>query len=857
MNIYFSTIRSLVVLALVLSSLSAKAQGFVSLDPQISSNDITVGDDFCVDFELLNIELLSSIQFSLVYDDALLSFSSFSSPVLPGFTDSNFNLISEGFIAVSYDPSISDYPNGLSIDSEVFVFQVCFEALAETEMTSISITDEPVVFEVTSNGTLRKVQGSSVSFDIMAEDIDCPFDGIKLEIEETCGSSGYNVCIDVFADDFEGVLSKQYSIMYDPSVLAFTNAGDFILPNLFTENIANPFPGFITVSWFSDDLIDGTSLDGKQKIYELCFDVIEEGTGSSSTYLSIGSTPAPMEAISNSLDEMDIWRVDGKLDINIPDCDNNGDPIGPLSFNISDYEVVSGSNICIPITVSGFSTINSFQYSINYDPLLLEFTSTNFVGFPGFTSSNINNVSPGAIGLSWDTSDPSNGTTVLDNTVLVELCFDVIGSAGSTAVEFTCSPVPIEILNNMFEFVFADFNTGSVSIIGQGPEGFTLELSDTSGELGDVVCVDVTTSNFDNILGMQFSIDYDSTALNYVGVEGINLPDFFDSNVGNPSAGVLTLSWFSASDLVNGASVPDGTAIFQICFDVIGDVGVYPIEFTGKPSPIEVIDALTLTPINPVNLVGGEVEIEEIEIGTGDLELDISTETAQNGENVCLDVTASNFENVLAMQFSIDYDEIALNYTGVEGINLADLTVASIINLSPGALSFSWFSNSDLINGATVPDGTAIFQICFEVIADDGVYPVEFRNSPTPIEFVDAITFSVINPVNLDDGGVNIVSFFNSDMDLNVDANSTNILYQNKPNPASESTTVSFDLSEAGIVKFDLFKENGVLVKSFSNEYEAGITEIQLNDLKEPGLYYYTISGQGFSLGKRMIVVSE
>jgi len=158
MNIYFSTIRSLVVLALVLSSLSAKAQGFVSLDPQISSNDITVGDDFCVDFELLNIELLSSIQFSLVYDDALLSFSSFSSPVLPGFTDSNFNLISEGFIAVSYDPSISDYPNGLSIDSEVFVFQVCFEALAETEMTSISITDEPVVFEVTSNGTLRKVK---------------------------------------------------------------------------------------------------------------------------------------------------------------------------------------------------------------------------------------------------------------------------------------------------------------------------------------------------------------------------------------------------------------------------------------------------------------------------------------------------------------------------------------------------------------------------------------------------------------------------------------------------------------------------------------------------------------------------
>ena len=94
-------------------------------------------------------------------------------------------------------------------------------------------------------------------------------------------------------------------------------------------------------------------------------------------------------------------------------------------------------------------------------------------------------------------------------------------------------------------------------------------------------------------------------------------------------------------------------------------------------------------------------------------------------------------------------------------------------------------------------------------------------------------------------------------MGINMENKVKDELYQNKPNPVIESTIVSFNLSEAGSIQFDLYKENGVLVKSFSNEYEAGINEIQLDNLNEPGLYYYTISGQGFSLGKRMIVVAD
>ena len=754
MNINLFVIRCLLTLGFVLSSLSINAQGHVSLAPQISSSDISVGDEFCIDFSLDNIELLGSIQFSLEYDESVLSFADFSSPVLPGFTGDNFNASTEGFITVSYDTPIDEYPNGFSVDAELIVFQVCFEAIGETAYTSISTSDNPVEFEVSSNGNLRKVQDSSVSLDIAAEETDCPFDGIKLELEETCGSSGYNVCVDVFADDFEGVVSKQYSIVYDPSVLTFTNAGDFLLSNLFPNNIANPFPGFITVSWSSDDLVNGTSFAGRQKIYEICFDIIEESTGSSSTYLSIGSTPTPMEAISNSLEELDVWRIDGKLDINIPDCANNGEPISSPSFNISDYEAVLGDMICIPVTVNDFSNILAFQYSISYDPSALTFVNTNLTGFPDLLDFNVSNPSEGILSVAWTSnSDLVNGVTVDDNTAVFELCFDVIGSNGWYPIDFTSNPSPMEVVNTSGQFLSADFNSGSVTITGQGSEFFTLELNDANGELGDVVCIDVTADNFEHILAMQFSIDYDETALAFNGIEGINLPDLTPANFGNPNPGDLTLSWFSSSDLINGATVPDGTTLFQVCFDVIGAEGVYPIEFSNSPSATEIIDAQSTTPISPQILLNGEVEIHD---NPAAFSLEVSTESAQEGDNICLDVTANNFENILGMQFSINYDATALVYSGPGNINLDGITANSFFVTQPGSLTMSWFCSSDLINGATVSDGTVIFQLCFDVIGEEGNYPIEFSNSPISILIVDGLTSTAIDPLNLVNGEVEI-----------------------------------------------------------------------------------------------------
>jgi hypothetical protein len=271
--------------------------------------------------------------------------------------------------------------------------------------------------------------------------------------------------------------------------------------------------------------------------------------------------------------------------------------------------------------------------------------------------------------------------------------------------------------------------------------------------------------------------------------------------------------------LTNGATVPDGTTIFQICFDAIGSEGVYPIGFSNTPTSIEIIDALTTTVIDPVNLVGGEVEIEDLIIGTDDFTLDISEETTLSGENVCVDVTASNFDNILAMQFSIDYDETALTYTGIEGVNLVDLTAANFGNPTPGVVTLSWTSNSDLVNGATVPDGTTIFQICFDAIGSDGVYPVEFSNTPTSIEIIDALTTTIINPVNLVNGEVEIGED-NDDATITLTA-SEHVVPQGDPVCVSISSTAFEQLVNL----------------SFEVEYDEDILVFdQVDNIQLPGL---------------------
>ena len=79
---------------------------------------------------------------------------------------------------------------------------------------------------------------------------------------------------------------------------------------------------------------------------------------------------------------------------------------------------------------------------------------------------------------------------------------------------------------------------------------------------------------------------------------------------------------------------------------------------------------------------------------------------------------------------------------------------------------------------------------------------------------------------------------------------------QNMPNPFKESTAIQFELPAAGAVNLQITDQYGRIIRRVTQEYVAGRHQLLLNrDDLGAGLYYYTISSNGQSITKRMLII--
>lgn len=111
-------------------------------------------------------------------------------------------------------------------------------------------------------------------------------------------------------------------------------------------------------------------------------------------------------------------------------------------------------------------------------------------------------------------------------------------------------------------------------------------------EQGEEICVSVKAEDFSDILGFQFSLSYDPTALEFVSVGNFQVPGLSANLIGIPSdgtsPGAITVIWID--NALGGISLPNGTPLFDVCFDVIGEEGVTYMDFSNQPSTIQILD---------------------------------------------------------------------------------------------------------------------------------------------------------------------------------------------------------------------------------------------------------------------------
>ncbi|MBL7905358.1 MAG: T9SS type A sorting domain-containing protein [Bacteroidales bacterium] len=226
--------------------------------------------------------------------------------------------------------------------------------------------------------------------------------------------------VPVYALDFINISSCDLKFSYDSTIAIATGVaigpgmGGMISTNLST-------PGEVNFGWFTSG---GINLPDSSVIFNLQF--AKTGNGISSIqWIDNGHSCEYNDGNSLPLNDSPAsdYYQDGSLVFQSPDAPVTSAPV---------LSALAGTEISIPISVSGFHLIGSFSLNLQFDPEVLTFnTFTNDAVFPGM---EIDGSQPGNILVSGLVPEGDTAVTLVDNSILFTLNFDYLG--GSTGLNW-------------------------------------------------------------------------------------------------------------------------------------------------------------------------------------------------------------------------------------------------------------------------------------------------------------------------------------------------------------------------------------------------------------------------------------
>lgn len=271
----------------------------------------------------------------------------------------------------------------------------------------------------------------------------------------------------------------------------------------------------------------------------------------------------------------------------------------------------------------------------------------------------------------------------------------------------------------------------------------SLVMPHLSGSQGTQLTIPVRVADFDDIISMQGTIQFDPAVVSYVSVQQYGLPGMNASNFGTSlvGSGKLTFSWFDGT--FAGVSLADSSVVFSITFQLNGSAGQSSaVTFSGIPTLIEVIDHLYNTVAT--NLQHGSISIS----GSGpaaDITLFLDTVSGAQGSQVAVSLRALDFININSLQGTLEWNTSVATYVGLGSFGLPGMNAGNFgtSQTGSGKLMFSW---SDLLLlGQDMPDSAALFTVLFNLSGPPATQtPVNFINTPVIPEVVDS-AFQVLN----------------------------------------------------------------------------------------------------------------
>ncbi len=414
-----------------------------------------------------------------------------------------------------------------------------------------------------------------------------------------------------------------------------------------------------------------------------------------------------------------------------------------VTFDASEEFTPPGSTVCVQIDVSDFTDVLSFQYTIDWDPTVLQ--------LPTPISASVNNLgalndiffgpaSPtSSLTVSW--SDASfMGQSLADGTGIFEICFDVIGAAGSSSpITFSGSLTQVEVLNPMFQVLGFNGQAGSVTVAG----AITLTFTSCSSPSSAANVGNFTTTASGGI--PPYSYSWVNTANAAISGTGM-----IATNGGSDTAG---------DDIPFGdVPLPSGTYDVTLT-DSNGGVQTASVEIFDAPELLVFIDG---TPPTCATSTDGAFDITSLPLGGvaphnivwSNMQTGVTsiTNLAQGPYSVtvtdaagCMEVAQNGLQTPPIVVDTVSLQHVSCNGPGTDG---AIIVTATGGTLAPGSdYDYAWNTGQVGPNISTLVPGT----YCVTV-TDDNLCEALFClsvNAPMPPVIVEWDSTSVSCPMDM------------------------------------------------------------------------------------------------------------
>ncbi|PHI20140.1 hypothetical protein CEQ90_09325 [Lewinellaceae bacterium SD302] len=551
---------------------------------------------------------------------------------------------------------------------------------------------------------------------------------------------------------------------------------------------------------------------------------------------------------------------------------------GSLMLEIGDGAGISGQVVSLPVTVIGADNISSLAGSFNLD-------NPAFGQIVGITPVLITpNFNEDDNSFSYFSNAPGGQPLMAQfENLLFYLRVQINANSGQTMVRFSDSPLALElsVVNGAGIPTVMTPEQDHGQINTSLPENAQFDVTVTDYELDPLDNVIFELSPEDNTflttvegdangyahLGMQQTAemyylnasreDYDplngiSTFSIYVGQRYllglpsplITSPYQVIAGDVNCSGSFTTLDLFLMQNILLGQTynfpdcedwvfihestdMPEDWDINNV-FD-FEEVGAIELMYDTMTSFIGVLRGDMLNNSNPQNLPEFE--------GRQPMVFKAEVPSVQAGEYFTVALGSNQLEDLVSLQFGLDFDASSMEYLGYEGAYGFENTVISDALAERGKLALSWYPLDGMANATAQGEVVYLRFRALRDISDFGSLTNKVAVSTSGLQAVaHKEDLEMLKPV------IELSSPIGSVFENSAPVSEIFRVGQNQPNPLSDLTIIPVDLPQDGPLILTITDAQGRQLLTREQEFSAGRQQITL-DLGHlaSGLYHYHI----------------